>query len=555
MVGRLQIIFPVILALISLSACSGSKDPGFDLEKTVTARPSHEVYLFDYAGILKDVEDYTNRYLQTLRNRYHLEGVIVTLPALGETHAIEDLAVDMLSNWAIGRECGGRGLLLLLADQEKAVKLEVSYELEDVFTDAFCGYVADLQLKPYFLSSQPGTGLLAVMEEIEERAQIKHQASYSASHIESLDQKLLSGGAGARRDLSIAQKEEVNDVGWEYPPGKTPSEAWQTLIRSWQDKVRDSRLGVYTEVGQLISRDYQNLSDSRYEKNYRTYGNKPFEAIQNDHHAVIFFGKKEGWDNSPFLFCRTPEGWRFDLVNQRRYIRMGPSPHWGVERANHPYMDLLWHCPYYQGQDIPLTEADRYDTEKDREIADRIKALEEAFEQKPDDFDTVMALGRLYTVVSLGPRHFSLLKKARQIKPNHPDPHKYLAIAHVDTTYQYESALQEIKEYIKKTRTDVFALNYLGYILFCLGDYPGSIKTFERVLELCPDNCYAYCKLSRCYGQLFLKASKTDSKRKQYKNLATLMLHRAENTPSPDTGRIGWLKDWLKQSKIHRPPS
>jgi tetratricopeptide (TPR) repeat protein len=555
MVGRPQILFPFILAVFFLSACSGAKDPGFDLEKTATARPSHELFLFDYAGILKDVEGYTNRYLETLRDRYHIEGIIVTLPALGERHAIEDLAADMLSNWAIGRESGGRGLLLLMADHEKAVKLEVSYELEDVFTDAFCGYVADLQLKPYFLSSQPGTGLLAVMEEIEKRASIKHQASYSAGHIESLDQKLLSGGAGARRDLSMAQQEKVKDVGWKYPPGKTPSRAWQTLIRSWRDKVRDPKLGVYTQVGQLISRNYQNLPDSRYDRNYRTYGNKPFEVIQNDHHAVIFFGTKEGWDNSPFLFCRTPEGWRFDLVNQRRYIRMGPSPHWGVERANHPYVDLLSHCPYYQGQDIPLMEADRYQTDKDRETADRIKALEEALEHKPDDFDTVMSLGRLYTIVSMGPRQISLLKKARQIKPNHPDPHKYLAIAHVDTTYQYESALQEIKKYIKKTPTDVFAHNYLGYILFCLGDYPGSIKAFEWVLERCPENCYACCKLSRCYGQLFLKASQTDSKKDRYKNLAIRMLHRAEGLPCPDTERIGWLKDWLRHRKIHCPPS
>ncbi len=551
MVGKLRFPLAVIATLILLSACSSSKNSGFDLDSVLTSRPSHDTSLFDYAGILADVEEYTNRYLQTLKDHFHIEGIIVTLPSLGEAHTIEELAVDMLSNWKIGHDCGGRGLLLLLVDKEKEVKLEVSYELEDVFTDAFCGYVADLQLKPYFLSSQPGTGLLAVMEEMEERARIKHQASYGTSDIEALDQELLSGGAGVRRDLSKAQKEEVRNLGWQYPPGKTPSEAWQTLIRSWQDKVRDPKLGVYTEVGQLIRRDFQNLADSHYEKNYRTYHKKSFEVIQNDRYAVIFFGKREGWDNAPFLFCRTPEGWRFDLVDQRRYIRRGPSPHWGIERANQPYTDLLSDCPYYQGQDIPLAEDDLYDAAKDREIADRIREMEEAFEQKPDDFDTVMALGRLYTVTSMGQRRISLLNKARQINPDHPDPHKYLAIAHVDSTYQYESALKELSVYIEKTRADVFAHNYLGYLLFCLGDYPESIKAFERALKLNPDNCYAYCKLSRCYGRLFLKASKTDSRRKQYKNLATLMLHRAESTPSPDTGRIGWLKGWLKQYKIH----
>ena len=554
MAGKLRIPLAVIAVLILVSACSRSTDSELDLDSVLTSRPSQDTSLFDYAGILGDVEEYTNRYLRTIRDRFHIEGVIVTLPSLGKTRTIENLAVDILSNWKIGHECGGRGLLLLFTDKEKEVKLEVSYELEDVFTDTFCGYVADLQLKPYFLSSQPGTGLLAVMEEMEERARIKHQASFRTGDIEALDQKLLSGGAGVRRDLSTAQKEKVRDVGWEYLPGKTPSEAWQTLIRSWQDKVRDPKLGVYTEVGQLIRRDFQNLSDSHYEKNYRTYHKKSFKVIQNDRYAVIFFGDREGWDNAPFLFCRTPEGWRFDLVNQRRYIRMGPSPHWGVERTNQQYVDLLSDCPYYQGQDIPLLNDDRYDATKDRKFADRVREMEEAFEQKPDHFDTVMALGKLYTVTSMGDRRISLLNKARQINPDHPDPHKYLAIAHVDSMYQYASALEELRVYIEKTRTDVFAHNYLGYLFFCLGDYPGSIKAFEKALKLNPDNCYVYCKLSRCYGSLFLKSSKHEVGRERYRNLAIDMLHRAQNTPSPDVQRIGWLKDWLKQYKIHPVP-
>ena len=52
------------------------------------------------------------------------------------------------------------------------------YELEDVFTDAFCGYIEDLQLRNYFISIKIGMGLLAVMEEIENHTQIKHQGNY-----------------------------------------------------------------------------------------------------------------------------------------------------------------------------------------------------------------------------------------------------------------------------------------------------------------------------------------------------------------------------------------
>ena len=88
-----------------------------------------------------------------------------------------------------------------------------------------------------------------------------------------------------------------------------------------------------------------------------------------------------------------------------------------------------------------------------------------------------------------------------------------------------------------------------------LGKEEEAKKCFNKALKLNPDNCYAYCKLSRCYGKLFLKTSKPEAGRKRYRNLAIEMLHRAQSTPSPDVQRIGWLKDWLKQYKIHRPPS
>jgi tetratricopeptide (TPR) repeat protein len=531
---------------------SCSRDSGFNLEEVIRSRPSDGDYLFDYAKILDDLEEYTERYLSNIRESYRIEPVIVSLPSLGETRTIEDTATDILSNWGIGNDLGGRGLLLVLAEREKDVKLEVSYELEDVFTDAFCGYIADLQLKPYFLEGQLGAGLLAVMEEIEQRAQIKHQADYSPRDIEASDQKMLSGGAGARRDLSKFQKEEVSDVGWRYPPGRTPEQAWQTLIQSWQDKVRDPNLGVYTEVGKLIRRDFKNLPDSHFEKSYRAYHNKRFEMIQKGQYAAIFFGDKKGWENTPFLFCETPEGWRFDLVHQRRYVRPGPSPDWGVERADHPYMDVLSRCPYYEGQDIPLPPEDLYRVEEDQETAERIREVEAAYANHPDSFKNAMALGRLYVITSMGNRRFTFIKKAKLLNPVDSRPHKYLAIALVDATYQYGAASREMREYTKREPDDVFGHNYLGYLYFCLKKYPEAIREFEKALRLDPDNLYACCKLSRCYGKLFLEVSEDDPGREEYRKQAIERFHMAKSRSSPDARRIGWLKNWLKRNGLAR---
>jgi uncharacterized membrane protein YgcG len=149
------------------------------------------VYIYDYAHLLRDVSESVNTHLTDIKKQYTIEGVIVTVAKLPSDFTIETLAAELFSKWNVGGQTGGRGLLLLFADKEKRIKLEVSDELEDVFTDIFCGHIEDKQLKPYFLSNQLAVGLIAVLEEIEQRAQIKHQTDYSTSDIEILDRKLL----------------------------------------------------------------------------------------------------------------------------------------------------------------------------------------------------------------------------------------------------------------------------------------------------------------------------------------------------------------------------
>jgi Flp pilus assembly protein TadD len=508
-------------------------------------------YVYDYAGILADTRESTARFLETIKTDYAIDALIVTTTALPPTHSIESLAAEVFSNWKIGQNTDARGILLILSDKEKLIKIEVSYELEDVFTDIFCGYIEDKQLKPYFLSSQVDIGLVAVLEEIERRAQVKHQADYRIDDIDQLDGELLSGGAGAKRQLTGYQPEATSTLGENYPPGRSPQEAWQTLIRSWQDKVRDPNLGVYTQITKLAYRDFRNLPDSRYEEDARTYRDKPFEVLQNGRYAVIFFGKKKGWENAPFLFGRTDAGWQFDIVHQRKYVRMGKSPNWGIERAGHPYVDLLARCPYWMNQDIPLEGDDIYRIADDRALADQIISLETAYDQDQNDFQTAMQLGKLYTITSLSPKkRIAYLKKAKRLNPENPQPYKYLGIVYLDAFYQFESAVKEMQAYVKQNPQDVFGRNYLGYLYYCVKNYHGALEHLDRAVQLRPDNCYAYAKLSRVYTGLYLKASKIDPRRSGYRQKAREMYQRASEVETPDPRRIRWLKRYLERKKI-----
>jgi len=335
-----------------------------------------------------------------------------------------------------------------------------------------------------------------------------------------------------------------------YPAGKTPAAAWQTLLSSWKKKVRDPNLGVYTDVTKLIYRDYQDWPDGWHEEEYAKWGKNKFQVRQDpsNRYAVIYFSDKPGWENAPFLFCRTEQGWQWDVVSQRKFVRFGPAPAWGVERTDEPYADLLLHGPYYMGVDMPLPNEDIFQAEDDLVIARRILELEQARRDRPDDFEVVMELARLNTIASRGPQHtFMLLEQAKKLNPQNPLPYKYLAIRYVDSSYQYQPAMEAIREYIVRAVDDPFGYNFLGYLYYQLGQFDQAIGEFKKALQFDRNNLYAHEKLSRCYAELFVRTPGQDSRGKGYQQQSWEMFLKAQSLGGQDNRRVIWLREWLAQ--------
>lgn len=462
-------------------------------------RPRGDRLLIDEAHILGDIAESTETYLSHIRDDYDIEVVLSTILSSGGDETLKEATSRLFTEWEIGRNYGGRGLLLMLAEQDREVRIEVGSALEHVFTDLFTGYIETKQLKSYYLSGQLEIGLLAVIEEIEARAQLVSLNQADETTIGALDQKFLSGGGGADVDLEEFKSETVTDSGRSYPAGSTPDQAWQTLIRSWRDKNRNPDIGVYTPVTRLIYRDFIAQPERRFEEDVRTWGNKPYEIIDDGNYAVVFFGNKKGWENAPFLFSRTEEGWQFDMVHQRKLVRMGRAPAWGIERGEHPYIELLSRCPYWMGQDIPLTADDIYNVGSDKDTVARILQLEEQLKGDAEDFPALYELGRLYTQTSMGQKRLKLLNRARELRADHPGVLKQLAIAHVDAHYQYETALPLLQRYVELRPKDPFGYFFLGYLHLMINQPEQSIAALTKGLVLDPENVYGLCKMARAY--------------------------------------------------------
>lgn len=85
--------------------------------------------------------------------------VVVSVNSLdGQT--IEQYAFDLFNHWGIGAK-DNRGILLLVAPNERKVRIEVGCGLESILTDEIAATVISDQILPHFRESDLAGGTLA----------------------------------------------------------------------------------------------------------------------------------------------------------------------------------------------------------------------------------------------------------------------------------------------------------------------------------------------------------------------------------------------------------
>lgn len=116
--------------------------------------PEYQNYVNDYAGIFSpDFEAGLNSQLSQLDQNTTNQIAVVTIKSLEGT-TVEEYAVKLFEKWGIGQKDQDNGLLLLIAPNDKKVRIEVGYGLEGTITDGTAGYVLDNYLLPDFKSGK-----------------------------------------------------------------------------------------------------------------------------------------------------------------------------------------------------------------------------------------------------------------------------------------------------------------------------------------------------------------------------------------------------------------
>jgi uncharacterized protein len=91
--------------------------------------------------------------------------VVVTLPDLGG-YTIEEYGYQLGRHWGIGQKGRDNGALLIVARQERSVRIEVGYGLEGVLTDALSSVIIQREIVPQFRAGQFGDGILRGVQSI-----------------------------------------------------------------------------------------------------------------------------------------------------------------------------------------------------------------------------------------------------------------------------------------------------------------------------------------------------------------------------------------------------
>lgn len=84
--------------------------------------------------------------------------VVVTLPNL-QGYAIEDFGYQLGRHWGIGQKGEDNGALLIVAEEERRIRIEVGYGLEGRLTDATSATIINQIITPAFRQGDFSTGI------------------------------------------------------------------------------------------------------------------------------------------------------------------------------------------------------------------------------------------------------------------------------------------------------------------------------------------------------------------------------------------------------------
>jgi uncharacterized protein len=88
---------------------------------------------------------------------------VLTIPSL-QGRSLEDYSMRVVEAWELGQADRDNGVLILIARDERKIRIEVGYGLEGVLPDVICGRIIDNAMTPAFRRGDFSAGTLRAVE-------------------------------------------------------------------------------------------------------------------------------------------------------------------------------------------------------------------------------------------------------------------------------------------------------------------------------------------------------------------------------------------------------
>ena len=120
------------------------------LAQNVIEKPNPPVLVTDLAGVLSpEQKQALENKLVALDDASSNQIAVVILPTL-DGNPIEEYATKLFRTWGIGNKKTNNGILLLIAIQDKKIRIETGYGLEGAIPDITANSIIDNDIKPAF---------------------------------------------------------------------------------------------------------------------------------------------------------------------------------------------------------------------------------------------------------------------------------------------------------------------------------------------------------------------------------------------------------------------
>jgi uncharacterized protein len=172
------------LALMLWTGPAVAAEPTFP---TLTGRVVDDAQLLGQAD-----QDQLESDLKALEDKSSDQLVVVTVPSL-QGSTIEDFGYQLGRHWGIGTKQLNNGVLLIVAPNERKVRIEVGRGLEPILTDALSKIIIETTILPRFRAGDYAggikygvrditLGLTGDAAELEQRAKARHDADNPATN-------------------------------------------------------------------------------------------------------------------------------------------------------------------------------------------------------------------------------------------------------------------------------------------------------------------------------------------------------------------------------------